>query len=365
VTPTPAITIAATDSGNGSRSDQGLLGIASQCHPTTGATSNQVWDSGVVNRRSWAIGVLVALAGGTVTAHGAGPNTILGGDGNDTLVGTAGADAIYAGPGDDVVRAGDGDDQLDGGAGSDVLRGGGGFDAVLYGDAQRVLVSLDGRPNDGPAGARDLVAADVEAAYTGPGDDVLAGGRGDDLLDGGAGDDQVEGGAGKDTLHGGPGNDTVNALDGSRDVVDCGEGRDTVVADRMDRTAGCERLSRAVAARVNAAVRSTWAYSAGRTYALRMRVTGLSRRRGIIEVRCSGDGCRVARRRVKVPRTGPVDAARGLAGARLGRTARVEVRLLEPGAVGRVVVYTRFDVTGPTKRIRCLLPHQGRPGPCR
>ena len=139
--------------------------------------------------------------------------------GHDLLAGFGGDDCLTGGEGNDRLVGGSGNDQLDGGAGDDSASGAGGADRVLGGD----------------------------------GDDRLTGGDGDDRLDGGAGRDNLHGGAGNDRLTGGlerdrlnaaGGQDHVNSADGVAEVVDCGRGRDRAVADRVDRTRGCERVRR-------------------------------------------------------------------------------------------------------------------------
>jgi hypothetical protein len=50
--------------------------------------------------------------------------------------------------------------------------------------------------------------------------------------------------SGHDTFVGGAGNDDIQAADGARDLIRCGRGRDAVLADRFDRTIGCEWVRR-------------------------------------------------------------------------------------------------------------------------
>jgi Ca2+-binding RTX toxin-like protein len=82
-----------------------------------------------------------------------------GGDGNDTLIGNAQTNRINGGPGNDTV---------DGKFGADTLTGGPGTDLADYSDRTAPLqVMADGTPasgnaDDGAAGARDSVAADIE-----------------------------------------------------------------------------------------------------------------------------------------------------------------------------------------------------------
>src|SRR4029077_3587188 len=89
---------------------------------------------------------------------------IQGGDGNDTLIGNEGADILHGGNGDDTL---DGENGLEFSQGkplsSDQLFGDGGIDTADYshrGLAQRL--SLDNLSNDGAAGEKDNIHADVE-----------------------------------------------------------------------------------------------------------------------------------------------------------------------------------------------------------
>jgi Ca2+-binding RTX toxin-like protein len=176
----------------------------------------------------------------------------VGWSGNDTIVGGPESDAVDPGPGRDWVS------------------GGGGEDRVNY--AQRVTpvaVSLDGSPNsgnelDGPLGARDTLASDIENIVGGnaadrlvgnaspnkisgfKGRDVLIGLGGPDRLAGeglgidfatgtasanrlygGKGQDFLLGEAGGDSLFGGPGLDLIEAKDKQHEkTIDCSSGDD-------------------------------------------------------------------------------------------------------------------------------------------
>lgn len=101
------------------------------------------------------------------------PVRIEGRAGNDTLtIQRAVIDAtLVGGAGDDTMTGGDGDDVFDQGTapdGADDLRGGGGADVADYGrrPAGSVTVTFDDTANDGAAGERDNVRADVETAAT-------------------------------------------------------------------------------------------------------------------------------------------------------------------------------------------------------
>jgi hypothetical protein len=180
--------------------------------------------------------------------------TISLGDGNDTLAlntdlaatieGGPGNDVIAGGRGNDVIAGGNGGDTIAGGAGADTISGGNGDDTVDYSAAKDpVSVTHDATANDGTAAERDNVAADVEGAVGGAGNDVLHagaaggelhGGPGDDVLYGDVGDDVLDGGAGIDSYFAAGGADKILALDGAVENVDCGDGVDEVTADPDD-----------------------------------------------------------------------------------------------------------------------------------
>ncbi|HYO09460.1 MAG TPA: calcium-binding protein [Tepidisphaeraceae bacterium] len=146
----------------------------------------------------------------TVTG-GSGNDTIRGGSGSDLLAGAAGNDSITGAGGNDTVSGGDGNDILIGGSpvlltsdGKDTFQGGGGAgDYADYGfRSNNLVLTLDGKANDGAGAEGDLIGADVEYAI---------GGRGNDLLVGNAGVNLLAGGGGADTLKGGGGNDQIVA----------------------------------------------------------------------------------------------------------------------------------------------------------
>jgi Ca2+-binding RTX toxin-like protein len=174
-----------------------------------------------------------------------------------------------AGSGADTFIGGPETDAFEPGSGPDRLSGGGGEDSVGY--AQRVtpvFAKLDGKPNsgnelDGPPGARDTLATDIEDIFggnaadrlvgnAGPneligfksrdvliglgGADRLAGEYGNFLaigttsanrLYGGKGPDFLLGEVGGDSLLAGPGIDRIDAKDKQHEkTIDCGGGDD-------------------------------------------------------------------------------------------------------------------------------------------
>lgn len=145
-----------------------------------------------------------------------------GGTGNDWIYGKAGDDYLHGGTGNDRLFAGYGLDTLSGGTGADQFSGGPGVDAVDYWDHKApVTADLDARTgDDGIAGEKDTITADVEdilgseygdkltgnagrnMIYSRGGKDTVHGGDGPDLVAGGTGDDHLYGDAGDDIVRG-------------------------------------------------------------------------------------------------------------------------------------------------------------------
>lgn len=177
-------------------------------------------------------------------------NQISGGDGADSLTGGPGDDSFADGPGNDIVNGATGNDNFHSGTGADTLIGGPGTDLVTYATRDlagsinnvAVTVSIDGNPNDGnaddgPLGARDNVATDVENLQGSAAADTLSGNAGNNAIDGYAGDDTLngadgddkltDGGGGDETLNGGGGDDLLQGSGGA-DTMNGGTGIDTV-----------------------------------------------------------------------------------------------------------------------------------------
>jgi Ca2+-binding RTX toxin-like protein len=135
---------------------------------------------------------------------------------------------LWGGDGADRLTGNAAENVLNGGPGPDVLTGGPGEDAADWSDRdEAILAMIDGSPrsggaSDGPPGARDTVATDIEA------------------LVGGAGPDQLGGSAASNFLLGLGGDDHIVTRDAGADVAACDEGHDTAVADRADETVACE-----------------------------------------------------------------------------------------------------------------------------
>jgi Ca2+-binding RTX toxin-like protein len=166
-------------------------------------------------------------------------------DGNDVITNTTGLSAhLMGGAGDDRLTGGSGDDLLTGEFGADVLMGGGGSDTADYSETSirtGVRADLDGATGDdggsedGPAGSRDTIGADVEN---------LEGSIRDDVLTGNAGPNTLTAVGGHDLLQGLGGNDQLTGRGGG--TVDGGGGTDHCTSDltgfleQPDGFAGCE-----------------------------------------------------------------------------------------------------------------------------
>jgi Ca2+-binding RTX toxin-like protein len=166
-------------------------------------------------------------------------------DGNDVISNSTSIAAdLDGGSGNDQLTGGSGNDLLAGGLGSDLLRGGGGSDTVSYSDTPNgigVHADLDGATGDdgssadGPAGARDTIAADVENLEGSLADDVLIGNAGPNIINARGGHDQIQGLGGGDQLTGRGG----GTVDGGADADHCtSDLRGLLVA--ADTFVGCE-----------------------------------------------------------------------------------------------------------------------------
>ena len=222
--------------------------------------------------------------GNDVLSGSAGANSFSGGDGDDTINGLGGADGIFGGRGNDLLHGGSGADRIGGFEGLDRVFGDAGDDTIFSTDVDddpdrysggkgtdladysganaAVAVNLDNKANDGVAGEKDNVLADVEDVLGsdfndvltgskranqfegGDGNDRLTGKAGADGLIGGRGADRLIGGKGPDLLDGGPAPDRLLSRDGHADEVDCGSSVDHVKGDRVDRLAGdCDKAA--------------------------------------------------------------------------------------------------------------------------
>lgn len=172
----------------------------------------------------------------------------------ENINGGAGNDKIYGNAVANVLKGGAGNDVLDGGLGKDGLYGGLGIDTASYSTRTvAVVIDLDGVADDGAAGEKDLISADIENLTGGSAADtitgnakanVLRGGAGNDLIYGGAGNDTLHADAGADKLYGQDGNDTLYARStpGVKDLLDGGTGTDRAQVDALDQKTSVETL---------------------------------------------------------------------------------------------------------------------------
>jgi DNA-binding beta-propeller fold protein YncE len=114
--------------------------------------------------------------------------------------------------------------------------------------------------------------------------------------------------------------------------------------------------------RVDVPVRPFWARYPRYLQLRRMTVTKLPAT-ATVEIRCKGKGCPFAKRAVKI-RDGKANAAKGFKHAKLRRGTTVQVRILVPGMIGKVVVYTMPKKGFPIGRQRCLPPGATKPAKC-
>jgi Ca2+-binding RTX toxin-like protein len=218
--------------------------IGGKGNDTLGATSlfNATFDGGEGNDDIAATGIL----GGAF---------IYGGPGNDTIIGSDQVDYLYGEEGNDSIYGAGGDDNIDGGTGADVMKGGDGSDTADYSSRTgNLTIGIGTLADDGEAGEKDNVYADIENITCGSGNDSVTGSavgntiiggdgkdtiaaqEGDDFVDGGGGDDLIKGLAGRDTLQGGEDNDSIIGGKGG-DVLQGGNGNDTIIGgDAADDT---------------------------------------------------------------------------------------------------------------------------------
>jgi Ca2+-binding RTX toxin-like protein len=175
--------------------------------------------------------ILVGGPGNDLIRGGGGADRLDGGDGNDRLTGNAGPDTLVGNGGNDVLRGLGGADTESGGPGADtfnqdaaangrdVLSGGTGVDTADYSArGTALLIDLDNVADDGAAGEKDNVRADVENVRGGSRADKLTGSAAANRLEGGAGADVLDGLGGVDQLlcGGGPGADRAVKRPGDR-----------------------------------------------------------------------------------------------------------------------------------------------------
>jgi hypothetical protein len=307
------------------------------------------------------------------------PVTADGGAGNDTIPGGTGNDVIHGSGGDDLIYPR---------SGSDEVFGEGGTDTVDYSNL------LD-YPND-PLFAR--ISLDDQAN-----DDLPYGSTGGNIhsdvenLIGTVGPDRLEGGAAVNLLAGGAGNDTIIAEDAVADTVDCGAGSDTAKVDKLDAVSGCETLTGSGAPQppattttpspsnpggssdtsgaptattsppplaVVAALVSSRFRAALRTVVRKLVVKGAPAPASI-RVACSGKkkGCPF-KKKTLAPKGADTVLTKLFAKARLKPGAVLEIRVTQPGSIGKVFRFTIRKMKAPKTQTLCLAPGAKAPSAC-
>jgi Ca2+-binding RTX toxin-like protein len=163
-----------------------------------------------------------------------GDDVVIGGGGNDTLDGGAGNDTLsyeHRGVTEGVTVTlngmGGGNGEFDSSTNFERLLGGAGADR-LTGSALGDVINGGGGADVVSGGAGD------DSLFGDAGDDTLAGGAGSDGLAGGAGNDRLDGNGEIDGYDGGDGNDDISAFDGTGESVVCGAGTDRADHDLVD-----------------------------------------------------------------------------------------------------------------------------------
>ena len=288
-----------------------------------------------------------------------------GGDGNDTLVGSAAGNV------------------LDGGAGNDSVDGGGGFDEYNLGDGADTASARDGNGERilcGPGGD-SVIADDVDE--TSDCESVEASGElvrdldkdgvsePDDCDDGNA---AIRPGA-ADTPDDGVDQDCSGADarrgDGDGDGVsipaDCDDGNAAarpgapeVYGNALDEN--CDGVADPLQVVVTPVLAR---FVAGRaTRVTRLDVLDLSAGTRV-DVRCTGRGCPFKSRRVAIAgATRRLDLRRRLALRSLRPGTVLELRILRPDAIGRVVRYRFRARRPPVRSVLCMAPGDAAPRRC-
>jgi len=240
----------------------------------------------VNGQQSFLENVTGGTAADTITGNGS-VNVLRGGGGNDVLNGLGGNDQLEGGENNDILNGGNGNDFLLGGNGNDVLNGEAGFDQLAGGEGNDLLVGGTGNDiyvfaaslanqtdtiTESAGGGTDTlsfealstavtvnlandaalatmagrivkssvpgVAAALENAFGGSGNDSLTGNEASNLLRGNDGNDTLTGNGGNDILLGGLGNDVLKGISGlnllfggaGSDVLDGGSGGDLLLS---------------------------------------------------------------------------------------------------------------------------------------
>jgi hypothetical protein len=274
--------------------------------------------------------------------------------------------------------------------------------------SQPVKVTLDDLADDGAGTESDNVHSDVENVATGAGSDQVTGSAANNRIDAGAGDDVIDGAGGSDTLVGGEGRDDVRAADFVADIVDCGADADTAALDGLDSPTSCETFTvsdadrdgsvapadcddadaavhpgaadtagngvdedcdgadssppRAALSVVSAKVIARWLAGA-RTRVRQQQVKPIVAGTSVV-LRCTGRGCPFKRRTLTPKAGASAELTRLFEKRKLRPGTLIEVRVLRPGLIGRVVRYRIRRSKRPAAQTMCLVPGAAAPGAC-
>ena len=142
-----------------------------------------------------------------------------------------------------------------------------------------------------------------------------------------------------------------------------------VPADGIDQNCDGQDARR----RIESPIVNKWAFSKTFAIAIELRVRRVPKT-GTVTVRCSGPrapraqrrtrGCPYTSRKFKPTRSGKVNLVKPFRGRRLGIGSVIEIRILAPGAIGKVVRYKVVRNKVPVATRLCLPPAAPAPKPC-
>jgi hypothetical protein len=278
---------------------------------------------------------------------GAAANRLEGGAGNDVLRGNGGADVLLGGAGDDTIEARDGiADSVDCGPGTDTARVDPSDDVA--GCERVILPDDDGDGVTPPADCNDADASIHPGAADRPGDGI---------------DQDCDG---RDAALAGAGAAADRDGDGMAPPADCNDANAAIRPGAHDRPGNgidedCNGADRPFP-RVASPITNAWVAGAALTRVVRLEVSRLPKG-GRVEVRCNGRGCPFPKRTVR-PKGGRAKLV-GMFPRRGLRTGTVlEIRVLAPEHIGKVVRYTMRSGKLPAVKSECLPPGARKPRHC-
>lgn len=303
--------------------------------------------SGAVGNVSSSVENLIGGSAADTLVGGQAANRLEGGAGNDVLRGNGGSDALLGEAGDDTIEARDGiADSIDCGSGSDTAR----VDPsdTVAGCERVILPDDDGDGASPPADCNDADAGIRPGAVDRAGDGI------DQDCDGS--DAAIAGARGLVDRDG----------DGMAPPTDCDDTNAAIRPGARDRPGNgidedCSGADRPFP-RVTSPIINAWEAGARLTRVVRLEVSRLAQG-GRVEVRCDGRGCPFRARTVR-PRGGHAKLARMFARRGLPAGTVLEIRVLAPERIGKVVRYTMRNGQLPAVRTQCLPPGARKPGRC-